>query len=151
MKQVKVRLDSRTILESDRTQIKYILDMPTGWRSHGYVFKIVHKNADVTMYMCSGDSMTKKFPFTHLQGLSVTDTETRTVYLNENNWNIPPANFIGKRSLYRAYLIQHEMGHCLGWSHSVPSSNPRDMCPVMYQQSLGTRGICKASADAPVI
>ena len=70
------------------------------------------------------------------------------IYLNRENWENPPADFdhegegTDRTRRYREYVTQHEFGHWLGlWSHAAPVSATAP-CPVMYQQTKGTRGRC---------
>lgn len=60
------------------------------------------------------------------------------IYFNRLNWNRVPPGFRGTLSMYRNYLVQHELGHALFhvWTHdSEPASG---VCPVMMQQTKGT-------------
>lgn len=106
---------------------------------------------DVVIQLCDDAFMRAKFPEPRLRGLSVTNVGAvpRRVYIHAGNWALPPTEFVGSRDLYRAYLIQHEIGHCLGWTHEPVPADAGAPCPVMLQQSLGTRGRCRASHASP--
>lgn len=91
----------------------------------------------------SNDEIKSRFPA--LDGLSVTkyfDDQYSEIYMNQGNWELPPKNFTGNHVTYLQYLVQHEIGHALGYSHVDPKSNPLYHCPVMYQQSKGTH-LCR--------
>ena len=84
--------------------------------------------------------------------LSITDYSTKptSIYFNIDNWNNPPKEFKSKYNRlanYRAYLVQHEFGHALGYHHTSKPSKENEMknCPVMLQQSKYTEPYCKAN------
>ena len=74
--------------------------------------------------------------------------ETNSIYScrNENNivlnffrWQEGAVDFNNDIETYRIYLINHETGHVLGWSH-VGCPIEGAVAPVMMQQSKGTDG-----------
>ena len=74
--------------------------------------------------------------------------ETNSIYScrNENNivlnffrWQEGAIDFNNDMETYRIYLINHETGHILGWSH-VGCPIEGAVAPVMMQQSKGTDG-----------
>ena len=74
--------------------------------------------------------------------------ETNSIYScrNENNivlnffrWQEGAVDFNNDMETYRIYLINHETGHVLGWSH-VGCPIEGAVAPVMMQQSKGTDG-----------
>ena len=74
--------------------------------------------------------------------------ETNSIYScrNENNivlnffrWQEGAVDFKNDMETYRIYLINHETGHILGWSH-VGCPKEGAIAPVMMQQSKGTDG-----------
>ena len=74
--------------------------------------------------------------------------ETNSIYScrNENNivlnffrWQEGAVDFKNDMETYRIYLINHETGHILGWSH-VGCPKEGAVAPVMMQQSKGTDG-----------
>ena len=60
------------------------------------------------------------------------------VVLNAWRW-VNGAPGYGKLLNYRRYVINHEVGHALGYAH-VECSGPGALAPVMLQQSLGLDG-----------
>ena len=59
-----------------------------------------------------------------------------TVVVNESRWVRGAAPFEGDLGRYRQYLINHEVGHALGFSEHVPCPADGDLAPIMMQQTL---------------
>lgn len=60
------------------------------------------------------------------------------IFINYNNWNgVPQSNL--SISQYKKYIINHEIGHALGYNHiKCDSSTLIDgRCPIMYQSTRG--------------
>ena len=133
---------------------KYLLD-ERGWKSQGYDFTEVDdiKNADIQVYFKTNDELKKIVNYNkNLMNLSITDYSTTptTIYFNIENWNNPPKEFKEKNnrlSTYRAYLVQHEFGHAIGFGHEKRPEKSENMksCPVMLQQSKYTEPYCLAN------
>lgn len=64
------------------------------------------------------------------------------VILNYKLWARGVSYFNGQLATYRAYMVNHEVGHALGHGHQL-CSHPGAYAPVMEQQTLGLQG-CKA-------
>ena len=59
------------------------------------------------------------------------------VAINDARWARGAVSFDGDRGAYRAYAINHEVGHALGYSHQ-PCATNGGLAPVMMQQSWST-------------
>ena len=68
------------------------------------------------------------------------DTSAHVV-LNYKLWMRGVPYFKGQLAQYRAYMVNHEVGHALGHGHQV-CSRKGAFAPVMLQQTLGLQG-CK--------
>ena len=136
--------------ELENTEIHRILADPRGWTGSGYEFsETTEKAYHVLIKKVPSHVMDEQFKSTpRLRGLSVTITykgkKPSEIWINQQNWMNKPKDFVGSRKLYREYLIQHEMGHALGRGHS-PTRGVQNNCPVMYQQTKGTRSICQSN------
>jgi uncharacterized protein DUF3152 len=70
------------------------------------------------------------------------------VVINVARWAYGAQAFTAPLSLYRTYVISHEVGHRLGFGHELCPAKGRP-APVMQQQTLGLHG-CTPSASAYV-
>jgi hypothetical protein len=67
------------------------------------------------------------------------------VMINLDRWLAAVPDYKGDVALYRQYVINHEVGHQLGYGHqSCPG--PGQMAPVMQQQTFGLDG-CRANGS----
>ncbi len=62
--------------------------------------------------------------------------------INSRRWVKGAASYRGDLDGYRTYVINHEVGHGLGWGHE-PCRRTGRRAPVMLQQTLGLDG-CRA-------
>lgn len=67
---------------------------------------------------------------------------TTSVTINADNWVHATDAFLdegGSAAEYRRYVINHEVGHYLGYPH-IPCPAPGETAPVMLQQSIDLQG-----------
>jgi hypothetical protein len=146
--------DSDISEKNKNLTLKYLFDN-RGWLSKNYYFEetLDENLADSKIYFKSTDFINKKYHFAdYLQNLSITDKseDLTKVYFNLNNWNNPPKEFVCKDNrleTYRAYLIQHEFGHAIGYDHPKIPKNELELknCNPMLQQTKYTEPYCKAN------
>jgi hypothetical protein len=65
------------------------------------------------------------------------------VMINLDRWLQAVPHFRGDVALYRRYVINHEVGHRLGFGH-MACPGPGRLAPVMQQQTTGLNG-CRAN------
>jgi hypothetical protein len=60
------------------------------------------------------------------------------VFINEARWVRGAVPFQGDVGSYRQYLINHEVGHAIGYQHHEPCDENGGLAPVMMQQTFST-------------
>jgi hypothetical protein len=63
--------------------------------------------------------------------------------INVDRWKRGSTGFTGRLRTYRRYVLNHEVGHALGYGHRA-CPRPGARAPVMQQQTLATRP-CRAN------
>jgi hypothetical protein len=131
-----------------------------GWQKFGYRFMIIHDDHDtpqthtpashhtglkrITITLTPRIEINRLFPSFSQQQLSVCVIQSREIFIHEDRWmrNYPD---LSEMSLpqYRSYVLNHELGHALGFDHE-PCSGRGNFAPIMLQQTLGQHG-CKPS------
>ena len=117
-----------------------ILNDPRGWATvENQSFQIVDKeDADLNIVFAKPDTVDELCYPLKTNGIFSCRNE-KNVVINIFRWVSGANDFDKDLSTYRIYLINHEVGHYLGWGHSdCPSENA--LAPVMMQQSKTTDG-----------
>ena len=60
------------------------------------------------------------------------------VVVNQARWVRGATAFGGDDLTYRQYLVNHEVGHGIGYEHHRPCLKNGDLAPIMMQQTFGT-------------
>jgi hypothetical protein len=60
------------------------------------------------------------------------------VFINEARWVRGAVPFQGDVGSYRQYLVNHEVGHAIGYQHHEPCDENGALAPVMMQQTFST-------------
>ena len=117
-----------------------ILNDPRGWATvENRSFQIVGKDdADLNIVFAKPNTVDELCYPLQTNGIFSCRNE-KNVVINMFRWVSGAKDFDKDLSTYRIYLINHEVGHYLGWGHSdCPSENA--LAPVMMQQSKTTDG-----------
>ena len=69
------------------------------------------------------------------------------VLLNEARWVRGAVPFQGDVGSYRQYLVNHEVGHAMGYQHHEPCDENGGLAPVMMQQTFSTANNDAAKFD----
>ncbi|WP_211192786.1 DUF3152 domain-containing protein [Actinoplanes sp. TBRC 11911] len=115
-----------------------------GWTAGGaWRFRQVGagETYDTTVYLATPDTRDKLCEDTP-DGYTSCRNGTRVV-LNVARWVKGVPDYGAPLAVYRTYMINHEMGHRLGWGHQLCPGAGRP-APVMQQQTLGLHG-CDAN------
>lgn len=133
------------------TTARTIIKHPLGWEKLGYTFHVFPSTtpaaATTTNFPSIHITLTPqtvldvRFPTFKSQRLSLCNMVTRDIFINEERWNRWYDDDKSTMSLhdYRFYVINHELGHALGFDHArCPGAGMP--APIMLQQTLGLGG-----------
>tara|TARA_B100001248_G_C27309126_1_gene420996 strand:+ start:45 stop:992 length:948 start_codon:yes stop_codon:yes gene_type:complete len=139
---ISIRVESGLNLELNclSKMIIGILNDSRGWSTiEDRVFQIVDsENADFNIVFAKPETVDELCYPLQTNGIYSCRNE-KNVVINMFRWLSGAKDFGTDLSTYRIYLINHEVGHFLGWGHSdCPSDNA--LAPVMMQQSKSTDG-----------
>lgn len=102
------------------TKAQATLDNPHGWTLGGSLkFLSSSSNCNVTIWVASASEMAGFAPACAKQS---TCQVGNNVVINASNWAKAPADWKGSLEEYRAELINHEIGHWLGFDHAKCSA-----------------------------
>ncbi|OSC22738.1 hypothetical protein B8W69_25790 [Mycobacterium vulneris] len=73
------------------------------------------------------------------------------VFINEARWIRGAVPFEGDIGSYRQYVINHEVGHAIGYLHHEPCEQQGALAPVMMQQTFSTSNNDAAQFDPDVV
>lgn len=134
-----------------RTRAEEALTDARGWSLAGRLrFARVDDGGDFTLFLTDSEDVSERAPV-------CSDRFSCTVgddlYINDDRFASRPSTFAGREQAeYQRYVIQHEVGHWLGFDRTAEGDNHyndsrwcRDgLAPMMMQQSISTRG-CDAN------
>lgn len=112
---------------------------PKGW-THDGKYKFVHvkpdQNPDFHFQLTSLD--TTHATCGHDLGMETSCfySDGGRIVINESRWVRGAAPFEGDLGAYRQYLLNHELGHGLGFAAHEPCLDSGQLAPIMMQQTL---------------
>jgi len=109
------------------------------WTSDGRrALQRVDGPADVRVALASPATVDRLCAPLHTNGRYSCASGDRAV-LNAGRWLTGAKAYAGRLADYRAYLVNHEVGHVLG-AHHTGCPGAGQVAPVMLQQTLGLDG-----------
>jgi hypothetical protein len=124
-------------------EVDRVLADPRSWTAGGRrSLQRVDSRADLRVVLASPETTDRLCaPLTTHGRLSC--GSGHTAVLNAARWLTGATAYAGRLEDYRAYLVNHEVGHTLGRGHAGCPGAGR-LAPVMMQQTLGVGG-CRPS------
>ncbi len=142
---VTVRAEDGTSVTADDAarQVMSVLNDPRGWLGHkGQSFELVANpaQAEFTISLASPGTAQKMCPLDVKMTWSC--RAGKNVILNTDRWLYMTPTF-NDLTAYRAYMVNHEVGHYIGFGHLGCAAKGQP-APVMMQQSKALDG-CTAN------
>lgn len=130
--------ECRIPLESLAKKVREVLNDPRGWNKYGYEFT-EHSNNEkssriLNIILVTADKA-KRQCGSRLGGFSCYSPDENVIYLNLDNWMGKSASSL-PLDRYRTYVINHEVGHRLGFGHPA-------------ERNCQTNSYCNAHKGAP--
>ncbi|KQY57391.1 MULTISPECIES: DUF3152 domain-containing protein [unclassified Nocardioides] len=119
--------------------VEAVLADSRGWRGIGdYEFERVDEGVEVRILLATPATVDELCAPLETNG-EVSCRNLDRVVINAKRWFFGAAPFNRPLEQYQQYVINHEVGHALGYPHQAcPEAG--DPAPVMLQQTLGLQG-----------
>ncbi|MBF6228190.1 DUF3152 domain-containing protein [Nocardia abscessus] len=135
--------------EAVAKMIDSTLANPKSWvHDPRFAFRRVDQgDADFRISLTSRGSSRKECGFDIPIDTSCYNAASRRVVLSEVRWVRGALAFEGDIGSYRQYLINHEVGHAIGYHQHQACETDGGLAPVMMQQTFGTENNDIAALD----
>lgn len=129
---VSIESNIKRNLKNFKQEVHNILSHKKSWKIN---FIQVEENYNFQIILASPKNIRN---YCNFSGLSCADPVHQKIWINNSRWTngAKPSKLSLKN--YRIYLINHEVGHILGFLHAIPIKNRK--VPVMNQHTLGLKG-----------
>jgi Protein of unknown function (DUF3152) len=140
---VRVLVDARHADEADAFAwaVEEALGDPGGWAAAGHRFVLVAGPAEITILLARPGAVDRLCAPLHTGGSFSCGRNARAV-INARRWHGGASTYRRDLDGYRTYVINHEVGHLLGFEHATCSGRGR-AAPVMLQQTKSLAGCRK--------
>jgi hypothetical protein len=120
----------------------------TGWAAGGFTFAAVDDEAaDITIVLASPKTTDRLCAPLRTGGAFSCGRNGRAV-INARRWLHGATTYRGRLAEYRTYVVNHEVGHLLGFEHRT-CPHRGAVAPVMLQQTKSLRGCRRATEPRP--
>ncbi|MEU9102361.1 DUF3152 domain-containing protein [Streptomyces sp. NPDC048361] len=127
-------------------EIQTILSDPRSWAAHGKGrFQLVASGADVVIKIATPKTTDKLCAAVGDTGGELNCEVVGGVVVNLKRWVTGSPQYDGPPAEYRHLIINHEIGHLIGYHQHMACPGAGKLAPVMMQQIKGLNG-CKSNA-----
>jgi hypothetical protein len=144
-RRIAVAFDKSVTRRQRRFMMATLTDRRRGWARYGLQFHEVNPSnaaTNIHVFMASPQELEALFPGAGMSKWSVTrgDVSPVAIYFNTDNWELGhKTSGHASRAAYWHYVVNHEFGHALGWSHDECPGSGEHAC-IMQQHTHGTGG-----------
>ncbi|MFI6470811.1 DUF3152 domain-containing protein [Streptomyces sp. NPDC050516] len=126
--------------------VQTILADPRSWAAHGKGrFQLVSGGGDVVIKIATPKTTDKLCAANGDTGGELNCEVTGGVIVNLKRWVTGSPQYDGPAAEYRHLIINHEIGHMIGYHQHMACPGPGKPAPVMMQQIKGLNG-CESNA-----